>query len=432
VDPTIDGIAHAARTAVDTARGMTKIISPTSDFAPAPVLRGEWATPVEIDPFAISPDEHVKVLGAYSDAARHVENCSLDILESIWTREARVFASSEGTLLTQQTMRSSLTLSVSAGHALRVNGVSLPVVGMEPGSGGFERLLEPVLQERIKVTAEEAARLVSIPEAEANVGRYEAVLDGTIVGEVLGATLAQALDLGRALGLNADGDGTSFLAPTEQVLGQSLFSPQLTVVADRSVPHFGAAKWDDEGVATESFPVIQRGCVVDYFTTRSNVSALAAWYAKRGQPLRSNGSAVSWAVTTSPVSAASQLVMTSGTTGMSLDALTRQLSNGIIARNIRRWQSASTDQQLSGGAVYPQSLFEVKKGQITRRLLSGVLQFRTKSFWRSVTACGDASTVQSRTHLDWRGETHSRATQPVWAPAVLVPNMDVIQIGRAL
>jgi len=429
VEPTTDAIARAANAAVATARGIAKFTPDAEPFAPASAVQGDWASSFEIDPFSVSPDAHCKMLGAFIDAAQRVRDGSVYSMQFLWQKETRVFASSEGSLITQQTMRSAPKIEVRAKHRLRNAGVHLPVPGIAPASVGYESVLGTALQERIKTTTEEAASLISLPEADADVGRYEMVIDGSITGGMFASTLLQALDLGRALGQDADGAGTSFLAPVDDILGQQLFSPHLSATADRSAPHYGAVKWDDEGVPAESFPVIDKGRVVDYFGTRATVPALSAWYAKRGQSVRSRGSAVSWATTTSPIGAGSQITVTPGTPGTTLESMTKQLGKGLLGRGISEW-SVSSDQQLSGGSFGPHMLFEVRNGQITRRLLGGMVQFRSRAFWKDLTMMGDASTVQSRMHTDYRGETYAKAVQPVLAPAARLASADIIQVGR--
>jgi TldD protein len=404
---------------------------------PAPVVRGEWTTPVQIDPFAVSPDAHAKVLGAFTDTGNRVKDGGLDMPARLqWTAETRVFASSDGSLTTQRLLRSKPNIWVTGQlpRVLRKEGaIRLPVEGFAPASAGFESVTGLEVHDRIKATVEEAVRLASYPEVGVNVGRYEAVLDGSAMAAILGGTLAPALELDRVFGREADGVGTSFLAPISQVLGRTSFSPHLTVTANRAAPAYGAAKWDDEGVAVTPFPVIQRGAVVDYFTTRTSAPALAAWYRATGQSVQSRGSAVAWAATASPVGCASQLAMDSGARGATLDALLARMSNGIFIRGVQDRGVATivSDQQLASGLCVPMAVFEVKRGQITRRVRGAALQFRTTKFWNAIAALGDATTQQ---HFVWdgvRGETWAETTLPVVAPAAQFRDVDVCQIGSA-
>jgi predicted Zn-dependent protease len=77
------------------------------------------------------------------------------------------------------------------------------------------------------------------------------------------------------------------------------------------------------------------------------------------------------------------------------------------------------------------AVFEVKRGQITRRVRGAALQFRTTKFWNAIAALGDATTQQ---HFVWdgvRGETWAETTLPVVAPAAQFRDVDVCQIGSA-
>jgi TldD protein len=431
IDPTADGLVRAARAVVATTRGIAQFSPRVTPLAPTPVVQGEWATPVQIDPFSVSPDAHEKMLGAYCDAAQRVRDGLLwGNPRFVWTSETRVFASTDGSLVTQRLARAEPKVFVENRRPYGAR-VVLPLMEFSPASAGFEIALGANLQERIKQVAEEAARLASYPRGEAEVGRYEAVVDGTVLGSVFTATLARALEMDRVTGEDADGAGTSMLAPIHEVLGQPLFSPLLNVTAERTAPMYGAARWDDEGVTTASYPVIRRGTVVDYFTTRSSAPMLAAWYAKNGKPMQSHGAAIAWTPALVPTGCASQLTMAaSDTRGMTLDALAAQLSHGILARSLGIERDVYSDPQLSGGTFTPVMLYEVKRGQITRHLRGGAVQFNTKRFWNSLTTLGDSSTLQSSTHVDYRGPMWVPATLPIVAPAAQLRQLEVLQFGR--
>jgi TldD protein len=423
-DPTLDGVAQTARTAVAAAQGTVNGGGAADNFAAAPVVSGEWTTPVKIDPFSVSPDEHVSMLGAYMDAAGRVVDGAARPAMFYWLAETRVFASSEGSLVTQHLAQARPQVKLDARHPVGLDA-SVEVTELAPASAGFEITLGSALQDKIKAATEEAARLASYPEAVVDVGRYDAILDGTSIGAIVAATLMPALELDRVLGLTADAGGTSFLAPPDQVLGKPLFSSALSITADRGLPHLGAAKWDDEGVETEAFPVVRQGVVVDYFGTRATVPALASWYNAQGKPIKSHGSAVAWLPTRAPIGSASHLTVSPGTSGVTLDSLTKQLVNGVLVRGIEYGHS---DQQLTSGVFYPHMLYEVKKGQITRRLRYGAVQFHTKKFWKAVTAFGDASSVQSYIRNGVNGQPWVPTIQPIMAPAAHVQELDLTAI----
>jgi len=423
--PTPDAVVRAARTAVSTARGIAKIGGRVPAMTPAPVVTGEWTTPVAIDPFAVSPDDHVSVYGAYVSAGQRVPDGLAEAL-FCWSTETRVFASSEGSLVTQQLMHAEPRVGVGVMFE-GTDSLGMYVTDFAPASAGFEIALGTHLQDRVKEATEEVAQFFSYPVANVEVGRYEAVFDGTSVGALLGATINPALELDRVLGHHADDSGSSFLGPVTDVLGHRLFSPQLTVSAGRSAPLFGAAKWDDEGCATKAFPLIDHGTVVDYFTTRTTASALTSWYASQGKAAHTCGSAVTLSPVRSPSGRASQLTMASGTSGTSLETLTQRISNGML---VRATTHVVSDQQLANSACYPNLLFEVKHGRITRRLRHAGMQFSTKRLWQSLTTVGDATTAQCRLHQSTVDQPWAKVKQAITAPAAHFREIDVIQLEQ--
>jgi len=421
---TTDAIAQSARSAVDTARGLDKLSAQQHDFVPAPVVTGEWTAPIRQDPFTTAPDDLAQILGAYTDAAHHVPDADLTS-EMRWTKDVRVFASSEGSLVTQHLMTRIPKIRVSAMNLPgRRTAAALPLSGVLYGSYGLDGMVGADVQERVRATAEECVRLNQYPEVPVEVGRFPAVVDSSALGMALAATIGQALGMDRVLGNEADETGTSSLAPIESILGQPLFSPLLTVTADRSMPHMGAVKWDDEGVPTETFPVVNAGRVVDYFTTRSNASQLSTWYATQGRPLASRGSAFSLSPSYVPRGLATHLIMATGAEGMTLDALVKGMGNGLLLRGVA---DVTTDNGLNGGAMYPIMLYTVKRGQIVNSIRGGLVQFGMKSLWKALAAVGDASTVEPTAHDFYLSETFTALPIPVSAPAAQFRQLDVIQ-----
>jgi len=419
---TAEELVRSARTAAATTKGLARVVEPAYPMLPAPVATGEWRTPIEIDPFALSPDEHYQIIDAYTDVAKRVPETSCSP-RFRWLAETRVFASSEGARLTQHLAGVVPMVWCYGPRKLMINAVSLPVPGLSPQSAGFEIVVGPGRQERIKALAEEVRQLSRYPVAYADVGRYDAIFDGYSVAGIASSTLGPALELGRALGDEADGAGTSIFAPIDDVLGQQLFSPNLNLSVESAMPHLGAAKWDDEGVAMTSFPLIQGGKIVDYCASRVTAGALANWYTKQGNPMTLRGTAFAGVPTQAPVGRARQLTLHTQPDGPTLDAMIQQLGTGLLLRSVHQVQS---DQQLATGFMVPDAmLFEVKRGRITRRLRGAAVQLATKKFWKALRTVGNASTVQN--HVDTVYSPDGTLWRDVSAPAIHAAGVDVIQ-----
>jgi len=420
---TSDAVAAAGRRAAATARGVAASVRQPWEMVAAPAVRGEWTTPVRVDPFAVSPDAHVNILGALYDVGARATGATA-WPRVTWTGETRVFASTDGSLTTQHLTHALPSIYIDAKTGVpRVPDVMLRFRDINPISAGLEIFEGAALQERLKAAAADAIPLLQFPIGAADVGRYEAVFDGTSMGAMAAYTLAPALELRRVLGYDADGVGTSILAPTADVLGAPLFAPCLTLTSDRSMPQYGAVQWDDEGVVPRSFPLIANGAVVDYFSTRATAGALASWYSKTGRPLASQGTTIAQSPSTPPRARATDLVIASGASGTTLDTLIRGVKRGVLVRSL---EYVSSDQQLSGGAFFPEMLFEITRGKITRRLIDSGVQFGTKSFWKGITTMGDASTVEYGVARRYPNAGTIEYT-PVRAPAAHVARLDVIQ-----
>ena len=100
----------AARDAVATARGYSAIQLVPTELAPCPVVHGEWTTPIQGDPFLIPFSDQWDLIRSYTDIADRVTPQSLvegDVLMTFnWTKEYRLYASTDGSLVTQTLYRS--------------------------------------------------------------------------------------------------------------------------------------------------------------------------------------------------------------------------------------------------------------------------------------------------------------------------------------
>jgi len=444
-DPTPERLIAAARSAVVTARGLAKtshivggaahssddsnahrVDRSTSDlFAHVPVVTGEWRAPIAIDPFSVSPDDHMYALagiGGINDVFRGpVEVSGIDMT---WTTETRVFVSSAGSMVTQQLamacpwfglMGFSQDPSAVAGETYMPEGLRI----FPPATVGFEYVLGMPLRERIHQAMVDLVPWTAYPIGQAEVGRKELVFDGTTFGRVIGETVFPALALNRVLGDEQDVSGTSFLAPPEAVLGQPLFAPSLNVSVVTGGTHFARMQWDDEGSTPRDFPVIARGAVVDYLTDHATLPVMRDWYTKRGQSLQPQGIFRANTADGVPRAAPGACLVESTPNGpASLTELARTMKDGVIVRS----GYPLGDQQGAGGWINSANLFEVRKGVITRRLVHGNIEFSTKSLLKGIKTIGGPETMETTTNALTSGVPVTEIPQTVTAPAVYVPN----------
>jgi len=431
--PSLDAVTGSARQAVATARNYKGLTKQLVELTPSPAATGTWTTPIQIDPFTVPIEEQYSRLVALGMATGRTPGASytargMDGISFTWTREHRVFASSQGSLTRQTFYRAVPDVVIAAFRGLSYGRTGLPMEqswlpNFGPVSAGYEAVLVPSLQDDFKALGEEAVRLASLPRRVFEVGRYPVVMDGGTIGALMSHAIGSAMELDRVLG-NESGDATgTFLSPPESILGTPVFSPLVNVRASRALPTLLAAQWDDEGVVPEDYTVVKDGRVVDYHTHRDSAPALRDWYAQRQQPLRSHGCAVALDAD-QPVSVrAPHLTMTAG--DASLDALIGGISRGLLVLTTGR---VSMVQQMAGGSMGRAILYEIERGRVVRRAVDAGLQFSTRTLWKNLTVLGDRSTVQTRYTELVKGQPWIPMPHGTTAPAGFFKECDVIAL----
>jgi TldD protein len=429
--PDTETIVDVARGAVARAKTLNAAAPGRVTLAAAPVVTGEWSTPVVIDPFDVSLDEQMALLGAWDDVARRAPSAAGFLLRLDWQRETRVVATSEGTCVTQHLARAFPVAQVAADRARGPYLVGVNTACMTAASGGYETVAGAGIQEEIARTADDAARYALLPQRAIDVGRYPLAMDGAAVAMMAYETLGQAIEMDRVLGEEADASGTSFLAPVSTFLGTPVISPLLTVTTDRTPPSVTGVKWDDEGVEAVPATVIRDGCMVDYQTSRQHMTELQSWYQGERRPLASSGRAVA-TNPDSPVQVrCGHLAIAPSKTTASLDDLIKDMERGILVRQgIMR--GIATDHRLSSVNMssFEALILEVERGKVVRRALASALQFGTVAMWKSLSALGDATTVLTASGRTEKGMPWWSSPYDATAPAALFKEANLIDIGR--
>jgi len=437
-DPTREHVIRAAQSAVDTARAIAH--SPawahrsTPMLSPVPIVTGEWRAPIQIDPFSVSIDDHMDVMDSLA-GIDDVQLSAMDVAKGFscdWYGETRVFAASDGSLLTQflggvdvreHAIGRGDRWRFQAGETLRL---SFP--GWGSATRGFEMTTHLLRYDELQAAGNELVRYGNLPSGRIDVGRYNVVLDGSAHATLLSQAVLPALSARRALGYDADVDGTSPLAPMAAVLGQRLFSPLLTLVVDRRVPAFGAVGWDDDGVAPIPGPLISHGTVVNYLGTRIThpfiVAAAQAQGHTQGHPPPLLGIAYAPDVTRRPTELTPSAAMSPTTEPCTLAMLAKQIGTGLLVRSA----SVYMDTQGTGGVIIPKMMLEVKGGEVIRRVFGSCMQFNTKKLMASLTAVGDQSTIDEQTQVARIGFPQSTISNSMTAPAAFYRNVDVVKI----
>jgi TldD protein len=235
-------------------------------------------------------------------------------------------------------------------------------------------------------------------------------------------SIGHPTELDRALGMEANFAGTSFLTP--DLLGNyRLGSEIVTFHAEKTHPgSLATCGYDDDGVPTMEWPLVERGVFVDYQTTRDQAHLI-------GRP-RSYGTsyAQSWADVA--FQRMPNVNLLPGDAALTLDDLIAGTDDGIL---IAGRSSYSIDHQRYNFQFSGQTCHEIKGGKVGDMLVDVAYQARTPDFWSACDAiCGESEYAVGGSFHDGKGEPgQSNAVSHGCAPARF-RRIDVINTRRTV
>jgi predicted Zn-dependent protease len=343
-----------------------------------------------------------------------------------WVVETRVFASTEGALVTQHFTRGGPRIEGRTWLPDSGDGVGFVVGRWDGESVGFEITFRPEFNDQIIAAVEEAIQWRELPlRSFDDVGRYPIVLDGASFANIVGYTLNLALDGDRLSGQESDASGRSFLQPLLTHPTSSSppeFSTLLTVSSAQGLPSSVAVRWDDDGVEATPHMLVDKGTVVDFHVTRETAARLASWYQQKHWMVRLYGGCFAPTPASLPMQSGGDLHVASGTDGSTPLELAREMSHGfLVMGGVTR-----TAPGLTTGLLGAPLVVEIRNGKPVARVSGVRMGFVTNSVLKSgLAALGDAKTLGSTVVRMQRGIPWQEIVHPVTAPAALCKEMDL-------
>ena len=434
---TVEEVTQLAQNAVRAARSSAKGATRTVDLGQIPVVRGTWATPVAIDPFAVSIEEKRDHITNWKEIA--IANrvpfdnngifCALDFV-----RQERVVATSEGSLVTQTVYETAGSIDLSMMEKLNIP-TTQSLAGLDRSAKGWELFLDAKIPDQIvQIAADAGHSQKRISAKSANVGRYTIVCDGATMASMVDQTFGVATQIDRALGYEANAGGTSYLDDPLAMLGTlKVASPLVNVTANRSAPmQLATVKWDDEAVVPADFTLVRDGVLIDFQTTREQAAWLAPFYQKQGRPVQSHGCAASESALAITMQHVPNLAMAPSPSGIALSDLVADVANGILIEHGR----ARCDWQARGGLLQGE-MRQIINGRLGPSLSHGAILFDTMDFWKNVRAVGGSGTQGGIDLTQYtlfgrmeKGEPPQATSHSVRAVAATVTNQALIDPTR--
>lgn len=421
---TFDAMEQLGQDAARQAKGNTWRDVPSTDLGERPIVAsGSWTMPIKRDPFDVAVEEKLDFIRSAEAYARTFPNAYANSI-IVFERQERTFASTDGAFCTQ-TVYNSLGdrsfFAVGAVDRVAQRSGSRSAELIAPTGRGYEAFEEINFLDEIPRMYEDARRMLkSVP---VNPSRYDVVIDGYAMASIVNETIGKSLEIDRALGYEANADGTSYLSPVDKILGTNLAPPLLTVTADRSsLGGAATVKWDDEGVAPDTFSLIEKGTVVDYATSREHVKALEGWYNSKQLPLRSHGCSAAGNATNISMVHTPNLVMSAGKNDTSFEEMIESIDDGVA---ILGGKSLVDQQQLNGQGM-PGMMYRIRRGKLDDVITDGAFLFRSPELWKSLTDVGGERSAVWKGFSAVKGQPEQTTVHSVRGVAARFKNMRVI------
>ena len=391
-------LAKTAQLAVAMAKANAKTQKEPVQLAPQKGY-GEvsWRTPIKQNAFEVPVAQKAELLLAANAAA--LANGANFVNSSLFqVNEQKYFASTDGSYIDQDIHRIWPTFTVTAidrgsgkfktrdalsspmglGYEyltpLAADQVAGPVgTGLVGYRNSYDLLADAALAAR---QAKEKLGATSVLA-----GKYDLVLDPNHLGLTIHESIGHPLELDRVLGYEANYAGTSFADLAWKAKNIPYGSKQVTIIADKTQPgSLGAVGWDDEGVKTKEWTLIDQGKLVDYEKIRDQAH-IVGQNASDGCCYADSWDAVQF-------QRMPNVSLRPGAAKLGVDELIRGVDKGIY---IAGRGSYSIDQQRYNFQFGGQVFYAIEKGKIAGMLDDVAYQANTQEFWNSCAAVCDAS-----------------------------------------
>ena len=371
-DITPDNLNKTTALAIQIAKASASHNRNAVDLGPAVTSKGTYITPIEIDPFKIPLDQKIDLLLESDKSMASVKKIRSRLSSLVFIREHKIFANTEGAYTDQTIYESGGGIQSTAVGDSEVQRRSYPQMnGRQQGCAGWEYITSLDIPGNSEKTAMEAAALLTAESCPTDI-ITDVIIGGSQLALQVHESCGHPIELDRVLGEEAAYAGTSFLTP-DKLNNFSYGSEYVNITADSlRTPGLGSFGWDDEGVPSQTTPIVSSGQFVGYLMSRESASILG---------LTSNGCmrASSW--NRLPMIRMTNVSLEAGT--WSQDDLISDTDSGIFMETNRSW---SIDDRRYNFQFGTEMGYEIKNGKIGKLLKNCTYTGITPEFWNSCDA----------------------------------------------
>jgi len=365
--------------AVSVARTGAGIPGPGTILAPEESALGHYSGPCLRDPFEVPRSEKLELLARVSDIMTDSPLISMSWAQLWFERRRKVFASTEGTLVSTD-----LTFTMPILQAFAVDGDDMQSRTMQDGAriAGWEWVDELNLISWAEKAREEA--IIKVKSEEGPSGVMDLVLDGTHLSLTMHESVGHPTESDRALGWEANMAGRTFLDIEDQ--GHLKYGSEIVnFVADNTMP-YGTASWgwDDDGVPGRKWYTVKDGIFQKFGSVRETALLV-------GQQ-QSTGCCRAETFSSFPINRQPNFYLEPGREALSPEDIISDVKHGIY---IEGRGSFSISQRRVNFQFGGDLFHEIRNGKLIRPLKKVIYRSKTRDFWGSCDAIADERSFRS-------------------------------------
>jgi TldD protein len=266
-------LERTARTAVEIARAASRLPREPVRLAEVEPVTATWETHIQEDPFSVSLEEKVSLLMEASRRLQEVEGLSFGEAMLDFYRKRSAFASSDGAAIEQTITHTGGGIEATAVGDGEVQRRSFPnSFRGHISAAGYEHIRALGLVEEAERVGREAVELLSAPDCPST--ETTVVLDSQQMVLQVHESVGHPTELDRVLRMEEAYAGNSFLRPEDR--GSLRYgSDKVTITADATLAGgLGSFGYDDEGVPAQRVPLIDRGILQNFQSSRETAPIL--------------------------------------------------------------------------------------------------------------------------------------------------------------
>ena len=340
-----------------------------------PAAVGRYQTPLEEDPFDVPVDATLNLLLEAERTMAAVKGTTTTSASYRAFREWKDFYASDGSHTEQVITHVGAGLEAHAAEDDDLQRRSYPESGGYRAAG-YEHVRALDLVRQAPRLAHEAVALLSAPVLPP--GRRTVILHPSQLYLQIHESCGHPTELDRVFGTEAAYAGTSFLTTDKLEAGFAYGSEHVTITADATTPGgLGTFGWDDEGVAAKRVPLIDRGRLTGYLSSRETAPRIGR---SSGGTMRADG----W--NRVPLIRMTNINL-EPREGMSFEDIIADTDDGLLFMSNRSW---SIDDRRLNFQFGVELAREIKHGTLGQLYRNATYTGITPRFWGSCDAVADA------------------------------------------